>query len=259
VYFVAIQSSGTSFLFVRVLLFLGAFAPSLVALGLTARDDGVPGVKTLLRRLFIWRVGARWYLFAVFYMPAIVLAVGVGYGLITQSWFPLNPMPRLALVSTIAFRATSRLFVRASEEIGWRGYALPGLAQRFGLGRASLILGPLWAAWHLPLFINPMSPNYRNSFPLYVLGVTALSVVFAWLYAKTGGSLLLVTLMHSAIAEALLLLPTPPTLASPFAFPIELASWLSIGVLWMSAGYLLARMPRSSAQILFPEKTQLTP
>ena len=42
------------------LLLLGTFAPSLVALGITARDEGRPGVRALLRRILQWRVGTRW-------------------------------------------------------------------------------------------------------------------------------------------------------------------------------------------------------
>jgi hypothetical protein len=78
-----------------------------------------------------------------------------------------------------------------SEEIGWRGYALPRLAARFGLRRASLILGLIWATWHLPLFFSTSTNPYRQSFPMYALTVMAISVVFAWLYDKTNGSLLL--------------------------------------------------------------------
>jgi membrane protease YdiL (CAAX protease family) len=231
-----------------VLLFPAAFSPSLVALGLTIWDSRMPGVKALLRGFLIWRVGARWYLFAVFYMAAIGLAMTVAYRLIANSWPPFNPLPWLALVSPILGRGSSRVFVRASEEIGWRGYALPRLAERFGLRQASLILGPLWAAWHLPLFLIPTSGSYRQSFPQYVLEVTAISVVFAWLYSNTRCSLLLVTLMHSAMDETLItaqaVLPPSRPLASAFAVPVD-NSWLFVGFLWIFAGYLLARMPHS--------------
>jgi uncharacterized protein len=253
VYFVGIPSSGVLYWIARALLFLAAFAPSLFAIGLIAVEDGTPGVMKLFRQLLIWRVEARWYLFALFYMAAIVLAVIVGYRLFARSWLPLGPLSWFTLVSPMITSGISRVFVRASEEVGWRGYALPRLAERFGLRQANIILGPLWAAWHLPLFLNPLSANYHQSFPAFVLEVTALSVVFSWLYVNTRCSLLLATLMHSAIDETLsstrALLPQSLPLASSFAFPMDL-SLLFIGFLWISAGYLLKRMPRGSFHLM---------
>src|SRR5256884_1175875 len=56
-----------------LLIHLGAYSPSLVALWLTARAEGGSGVRALLGRVLQWRVPARWYLFAVGYIPAIKL------------------------------------------------------------------------------------------------------------------------------------------------------------------------------------------
>src|SRR5260370_20215419 len=69
-----------------LLLLLGTFAPSLVALGVTARDKGTPATQALLRRAFEALVDARWYLFAVSYMAAIKLAVALAHRAITASW-----------------------------------------------------------------------------------------------------------------------------------------------------------------------------
>src|SRR5207245_3974942 len=91
---------------------------------------------------------------------------------------------------------------QAGEEIGWRGYALPRLATRFGLGRASVLLGLIWAAWHLPQFFIPEVDTYGQSFFVYALQVTALSVAMAWLYARTNGSMLLVMFLHSALTNS---------------------------------------------------------
>src|SRR5260370_13418739 len=69
-----------------VLLLLGTFAPSLVALGVTVRVNGTRATQALLRRAFEWRVDARWYLFAVSYMAAIKLTVALAHRAITGSW-----------------------------------------------------------------------------------------------------------------------------------------------------------------------------
>ncbi len=71
---------------------------------------------------------------------------------------------------------------QAGEEIGWRGYALPRLAARFGLARASLLLGTVWGCWHVPQFLIRDADTYRQSFWLFVIGVMSLSVIIAWLW-----------------------------------------------------------------------------
>jgi len=61
------------------------------------------------------------------------------------------------------------------------------------------VLGVLWASWHIPLFFVRDTDKFGQSFPLYLLQATALSVAMAWLYANTRGSLLPVMLMHAAV------------------------------------------------------------
>jgi hypothetical protein len=71
---------------------------------------------------------------------------------------------------------------QAGEEVGWRGYLLPRIAERTGLGWASLIVGIVWAAWHLPLFFAAGADTYHQSFPFYALQLMAYSIALAWLY-----------------------------------------------------------------------------
>jgi membrane protease YdiL (CAAX protease family) len=103
--------------------------------------------------------------------------------------------------------------VQAGEEIGWRGCALPRLAARYGFARASPVVGLVWACWHLPIFFVHGHGNYGQSFPAFVVGGVALSVAMAWLYVHTHGSLLLVMLMHSAVNQALGVVPS--TVSTP--------------------------------------------
>lgn len=228
---------------VRVLLLLlGTFAPSLVALGVTARDNGIPGTQALLRRLFEWRVDARWYLFAIGYMVAIKLTVALVHRVITGSWPRFGNEAWYVIVVAILISTP----VQAGEEIGWRGYALPRLAARFGFARASVLLGLIWACWHLPLFFVPGIDMYGQSFPVWALGVTALSVAITWLYAHTNESLLLVMLMHSAVNQTLGIVPSAVAkAANPFALSPSLVAWLTAAFLWITAVYFLVRMPKT--------------
>src|SRR5439155_8728888 len=119
-----------------------------------------------------WRVGARWHLFAIGYMAVLKLTVACLHRAIAGSWPRFgHDLPGVIVVAIVI----STPF-QAGEEVGWRGYALPRLVARFGVGRASVLLGLVWACWHLPQFFIPEADTYGQSFFVYVIQVTALSV-----------------------------------------------------------------------------------
>jgi uncharacterized protein len=222
-----------------LLLLLGTFAPSMVALWLTARADGRAGTRAMLRRLLEWRVGAQWYVFAVGYMGAIKLAVVLVHRISVGAWPPLGHEAWYVIMARIVITTVGQ----AGEEIGWRGYSLPRLAARLGLAQASVLLGLIWACWHLPLFFVPGISQTGQSFPVYLLMVPALSVAIAWLYGHTNGSLLLAMLMHAAINQTAKIVPTADTAATnPLALSNSLVAWLTLAFLWVGAGYFLVRM-----------------
>lgn len=229
------------------LLLLGTFAPGIVAIGLTGVLEGRPGLAALLRRLVAFEAKARWYLFAVGYLAAIKLAVAVLHRVAVGAWPRFGPDAwYLIAIATVASTPG-----QAGEEVGWRGFALPRLAERLGLARASVVLGVLWAAWHLPLFFLPGVDKYGQSFPLFLLEVTALSVAIAWLYAHTGGSLLLTMLMHSAVNQSVGIVPSVvPGATRVFALSPSTSAWLTVALLWATAAFFLARMPAAPAVLL---------
>ncbi len=140
-------------------------------------------------------MSARWYVLAISYFAVIKLSAALVHRIVTGEWPPFGDTPIVIMLLGTALST----FAQAGEEVGWRGYALPRLAQYIGLGGASLVLGVVWAVWHLPLFILPDSGSTGQSFLVYLLHVMALSVFFAFVYWKTDGSLLLVMLLHSAV------------------------------------------------------------
>jgi hypothetical protein len=227
-----------------LLLLLGTVAPSLVALVLTARADGRAGLRAMLRRLLAWRVGARWYLFAVCYMVTIKLAAALVHRAATGAWPRFGEVAWYIVVANIVVTTAGQ----AGEEIGWRGYALPRLAARLGLAKASLLLGLIWACWHLPLFFIPGLTQTGQSFVVYLLMVPALSVAIAWLYGHTNGSLLLAMLMHAAINQTSKIVPmVDPAATNPLALSNSLVAWLILALLWIGAVYFLVRMPKTEA------------
>jgi membrane protease YdiL (CAAX protease family) len=218
---------------------IGVFAPGIVAVILTAMEEGRAGVRVLLQRIAQWQVDARYYAFAILLMPVTKLVVAVLHRALTGTWPQFGETRPLVLLGATAL---STIF-QAGEEVGWRGYLLPRLWARAGLGPASLIVGVIWAAWHLPLFSAPGADTYHQSFPLFALQVTAYSIALAWLYWRTGGSLLLPMLMHSAFNNMKDIVPSGGvTGGGTFTFESTLVLRLTVLLLWGMGFVLLVRM-----------------
>jgi len=223
-----------------LLVLLGAFAPSFVAISLSARTEGATAVRVLLRRVVKWRVDWRWYVFAATYTVALKLTVALIHRAVTGVWPHFGTTPWYIIPVAIVFSTP----FQAGEEVGWRGYALPRLAARFGLARASVLLGLIWALWHLPQFFIREGDTYKQSFFVFAIEVVALSVALAWLYATTKGSLLLTMLLHSAVNNSKDIVPSAgPGATHVFGFSASLVAWIFSGVLWLCAAYFLTHMP----------------
>jgi membrane protease YdiL (CAAX protease family) len=226
----------------QILLLLGAFAPALAALGLTAHAEGGAGVSKLLSGVIQWRVAARWYVFAASYTIIVKLTVAVIHRVAFGAWPHFGKDSWYLIPFAVAFSTP----FQAGEEIGWRGYALPRLAGRFGLAGASLILGVIWGCWHLPQFFIREADTYRQSFFVFVLGVMALSVVLAWLWERSGRSLLLPMLLHAGWNNSKDIVPSGVAGGTgTFGFHASLVSWLTLAVLWVCAVYFLADMSKT--------------
>lgn len=105
----------------------------------------------------------------------------------------------------LPFAAFVLLFGPLPEELGWRGYALDGLQARFSALTASLLLGLVWAGWHLPLFFMPGTYQHDRlglatpGFWAFVLGTVVTSVLFTWVYNRANRSTLAAVLFHFSI------------------------------------------------------------
>jgi len=82
------------------------------------------------------------------------------------------------------------------EELGWRGVALPLLQRRFTPFVASLVLGVIWAVWHLPAFFMSGTPQSGWSFGSFFLGVMAITIILTPMFNAARGSLLVAALYH---------------------------------------------------------------
>jgi membrane protease YdiL (CAAX protease family) len=174
--------------------FLG---PTLSAFIMTGVTEGRIGIRRLLRRYVLWRVGLRWYLFVLLVIPAIEVLGAIVVPGVLGSFQGLT----LSLVLTypVAFVSTFILGGPLGEEPGWRGFALPRLQPLHGPLVGSIILGILWACWHLPLFWSGVwTPPTVPNIVMFVLMITALTIIMTWVFNNAKGSLLITMLMHAS-------------------------------------------------------------
>ena len=223
----------------QVLAFLGTITPSLVALWLTSQY-GIPDqTQKLLRKIGKWNLNIKWYLFAAGFIIVLKLFVALLHKIITGAWPQFGQEAWYIMFVAVIFST----WVQAGEEIGWRGFALPRMSEKLNLSKSTLVLGVIWAFWHLPLFFVQGADTFGQSFPLYLIQVIGLSVILSWLYWRTQGSLLLVMLMHAAVNNTKDIVPSAtPGATNPFGLSHSLVAWLTVILLWIFATYCLISM-----------------
>jgi membrane protease YdiL (CAAX protease family) len=171
------------------LFILAVYSPGIAGVLLVWRHYGFGGLGCFFRRLTLWRMSTLWWLFLILGIPAIVYAGAAVKGTISDP-FPFSPwyevLPALALA----------LLLGPIEEFGWRGLALPLLQRRFTPFWAGLILGVIWAVWHIPSFLMGGTPQSAWSFAPYFVGVVAISVILTPMFNGARGSLLIAVLYH---------------------------------------------------------------
>ncbi len=171
---------------------LAFVCPALAACILVYRERKTAGVIELLKRSFDYRrIRTRiWYAPVLLFMPGVTALV---YGLMRLLSWPL-PSPQFpGLAAVVLFLI---FFVAAlGEELGWSGYAIDRLQGRWNALQASLLLGGIWAAWH----IIPLVQVHRSSawIAWWCLGTVATRVLMVWLYNNTGKSVFAMALYHA--------------------------------------------------------------
>jgi membrane protease YdiL (CAAX protease family) len=175
---------------------LNPFGPMLAALIVAPIVAGRDGVLDLLRRQTRWRVGLGWYA-AALGLPVAVRLAAIAANVLLGAPMPaldrLDPLYNLLVLFPVVFI----LFGPLGEEFGFRGFALPRLLGRHSALAASLLLGGFVAVWHLPLVIGGAGVDAARYLPL-MCQVVLVSVVYTWLFNNTGGSVLMVTLLHAS-------------------------------------------------------------
>ena len=165
------------------------FGPAIAAVLIAALASGWRGVGDTLRSTVRWRVGAIWYVAALglpFVAQLLSVLLNPAFGSAAPNWTAIPPAAQMLPMILIYAVFSGPL----GEEIGWRGFALPQLLARYSALTASLILGSVWAVWHLPLILVDDFTAYGALMPVIA------ALVFTWVFQNSSGSVLLAILMH---------------------------------------------------------------
>ncbi len=171
------------------LVILAIYSPGIVGILLVGRYYGLKGLGSYLRRLSLWRAPLLWWLFLLVGIPAVVYSGAALKGSISDP-FPFSPWTQMLPALAMA------LLLGPLEEFGWRGLALPLLQRRLAPFWAGLILGIIWALWHIPSLLMSGMPQSSWSVVPYFLGIISISVILTPLFNASGGSLLIAVLYH---------------------------------------------------------------
>lgn len=205
---------------------LAAFGPSMAGIITILLSSGKQGLKMLWQRLSSRQTRWYWYIFCLAAPPALMLgALGI-HTLVGGQGLTYNDPAELYLVIPVFLLVF--FFSVLGEEIGWRGFALPWLQKRFNALVSSLILGLIWALWHLPLFFIPGDFHQQLSFIWFVLQTVSITILYTWLFNTTNGNLLLILLLHSSSNTAFGVLPMLPEAAGGSSRPAWILNLLLI-------------------------------
>jgi pimeloyl-ACP methyl ester carboxylesterase/membrane protease YdiL (CAAX protease family) len=216
--------------------------PSIASLLLTGLLEGRAGYRELSVRLLKWRVGVRWYVFAI--LPAPIVAASILFTLSLTSPLFTGVDRGGVLLGGLGAAATT-LF----EEIGWTGFVVPRLRRRHSVLMTGVIVGVLWGLWHFlqQIFV---SGTYAGGIPKLsflmlsvfaaIASLTAYRVLMVWVYDRTG-SLLVTTLMHGALTASTIFWFIPLAIGALFladAWLVAAAMWLLVGIVAVIEGWV---------------------
>jgi membrane protease YdiL (CAAX protease family) len=212
--------------------------PSFAGIALTRIVDGKTGLRVLFSQMFRAWVPPGWYA-VLLIPPVLILAVLIFLQRFVSPIYAPN-----RFFTGILFGIPAGFL----EEIGWMGYAFPKMrSQSDGLA-ASILLGLLWALWHLPVINNlgtttPHGVYWLPFFLAFSLAMTAMRVLIAWIYTNTK-SVLLTQLMHVSSTGSLVVFSAAGVTGR------QEALWYALygAVLWVAVGFVVKTFGRHLGQ-----------
>ncbi|MFE5502802.1 type II CAAX prenyl endopeptidase Rce1 family protein [Amycolatopsis japonica] len=176
----------------------GAYlGPILAAFLVTAAAEGRSGLRRWVGRLLRWNVNWRWYVGAILGVPAALILTGV-----VLSGGDVHVPGAAVFVALVPGLVFQMVTTGLAEEPGWRDFALPYLQPKFGPLRGTLLLGPLWGLWHLPLFFSEWGrwPDVTVwTIVVFIATTTLFSILMTWVFNRSRQSLPIAMLVHTGV------------------------------------------------------------
>jgi len=197
-------------------------APSFAGFVAAFVADGFSGLKRFAAHVFALRFSLLLWLAALFLpLLAALLTFLPHLGDLAQGGAP--KFAKLIAIASLMNFFTGPI----AEEFGWRGYLLGRFCRRLHPALAGLAIGPIWAAWHMPLFYDSVFAHVSSTLG-YLAWITSWSVVLALIVARARGSVLPSILGHWTINAAsaifFALLPALPGEKQPGGIAFSIAS-----------------------------------
>jgi membrane protease YdiL (CAAX protease family) len=172
---------------------LQVFCPLVAALILVYREDGLGGAKRLLKRIFDYRKiePKNWYVPIIFLLPFIYL---MSYAVMRLMGLPLPDEPQIPYL-TIPILLVVFFIAAAGEEVGWMGYAVDPMQDRWSVLTTGIILGLVWRILHV---VPDLQANHGLAWTAWQHSVyaVALRILIVWLYNNTAKSVFAAILVH---------------------------------------------------------------
>ncbi|HUM89687.1 MAG TPA: CPBP family intramembrane metalloprotease [Prolixibacteraceae bacterium] len=167
-----------------VVLVLGAFGPMVGALVAVRAEKNKGEVGLYLKRFLSFNIGYKAFIF-----PLLILC-----GTTLLAWFlpSLFGYEKISMLLPSAwvfvpYLVAMMIFGGGQEEFGWRAYALPKLEESLGYWKSNILLGTIWAVWHLPLWFIPGSSQQFMHFVGFLMLTVGYSLLFSWFRKLAGG------------------------------------------------------------------------
>jgi len=218
--------------------------PSIASLVITAIVDGKKGIKDLVKKLTNWKFKSKWYVISALTLPAFSICI-----LFFLSRFSDDYIPNIITADNKVNLILSGLIYGIVgggilEELGWSGFAVPKLKQKYSTLKTGLVVGFFWGAWHfLPTIWGSGNESgelllsvFLPGFFFHYAGLVPFRIIMVWVMDNTK-SLLGPIIMHTTLTAFLFFMLN----ISKFGIPLFIYYACLAAGFWIIVAYLISK------------------